>query len=142
MLTTHTIELRVRYVECDPMGLAHHGSYLPWFEMGRTELLRASGVRYANLEASGYLLVVAKLAVKFRRPAKYDDVLQLTTTVAGASRVKVEHGYELSRAGEVLCVASSTLGCVTREGTLRMMPPWLAGPALAATPALPASPAH
>lgn len=121
------------------MGLAHHGSYLPWFEMGRTELLRASGVRYADLEASGYLLVVAKLAVKFRRPARYDDVLQLTTTVVSASRVKIEHGYELTRAGDVLCVANSTLGCVTREGTLQMMPLWLAGPVLPATPPLPAA---
>ncbi|MEX0876383.1 MAG: thioesterase family protein, partial [Phycisphaerales bacterium] len=92
---TGSTRIRVRYVECDPMGVAHHSSYLPWMEMGRTELLRAVGESYAALETAGVFLVVTKVEVKYRRPIRYDDVVELRTSVTGASKVKLHHGYEL-----------------------------------------------
>ena len=130
------IRLRVRYSECDPMNVAHHASYLPWLEMGRTELLRTSGVSYAQLEAAGVLLVVVKMELRYRRPAKYDDVLELRTRVVPGSRVKILHEYELVRVddpnqplgkadGESLFTASSTLGCVDRAGNIQPLPEWL-----------------
>src|SRR5688572_5657760 len=67
MLRTHAITIRVRYSECDPMGVAHHSAYAPWFEMGRTELLRASaanGMDYRQLEAQGVLMAVARLEIR------------------------------------------------------------------------------
>ena len=70
--TSGTLQLRVRYVECDPMGVVHHSSYLPWMEMGRTELLRDVGMSYAALETAGVFLVVTKVEVKYRRPLRYD----------------------------------------------------------------------
>lgn len=126
--------LRVRYVECDPMGVAHHGSYLAWFEMARTEMLRASGVSYAELEAAGYLLVIAKLDVRYREPARYDDRLLIRTKVIGGSRVKIDHEYEVFKLSgaepgvpgdKVITAAKTTLACVGRSGALRSLPDWL-----------------
>ena len=69
------LTFRVRYVECDPMGFLHHSRFLPLFEMGRTELLRLHGVSYRELEARDVLFVVTRIAVNFKRPARYDDEL-------------------------------------------------------------------
>ena len=63
-----TLEIRVRYAECDPMGVAHHTAYPVWFEMGRTELLRSTGRNYRDLENDGYLLAVVKLSVQYKCP--------------------------------------------------------------------------
>ncbi|MBM92892.1 MAG: thioesterase [Phycisphaerae bacterium] len=142
--TTGTTRIQVRYVECDPMGVAHHSSYLPWMEMGRTELLRAVGESYAALEAAGVFLVVTKVEVKYRRPIRYDDVIELRTTVTGSSKVKLVHGYELvlvERGGKVpdhaadasvpldgVCAVGSTeLACVGGDGRPRALPGWLVG---------------
>jgi acyl-CoA thioester hydrolase len=116
------------------MGVAHHASYIPWLEIGRTELLRASGKTYASLEASGVLLVIVKLDVRSRRSICYDDVVEIRTAWSGGSGVKIEHEYEvvvLERLGErldapqVAAVASTTLGCVDREGRIQRLPEWL-----------------
>jgi len=114
------------------MGVAHHASYIPWLEIGRTELLRDGDRTYAQLELEGVLLVVVALVVKYRRPAKYDDLIEIRTRVVGGSRVKIEHEYEVvvvERAGspcEIDAVkASTTLACVTREGKPRELPAWL-----------------
>lgn len=139
--TEGTLDLRVRYCECDPMGVAHHASYVPWLEMGRTELLRTSGLSYAQLEAAGVLLVITRLEVKYRRPVKYDDLVQVQTRVLGASRVKIEHAYEvrlLERTGvdtraqkdrgeDLLATAETTLASVGRDGRVIPLPEWLAG---------------
>ena len=142
--TTGTTRLRVRYVECDPMGVAHHSSYLPWMEMGRTELLREVGESYAALEAAGVFLVVTKLEVKYRRPIRYDDVIELRTSVSGATKVKLMHSYELvlvERCGKtpdhaadasvpldgVCAIASTEIACVGGDGRPRALPGWLIG---------------
>jgi len=124
-----TIEIRVRYAECDPMGVAHHSAYAPWFEMGRTELLRSSGGNYRDLEAAGVLLAVVKLSIRYKRPARYDDVLSLETSVANLGHVKIEHRYELRRGDELLATAETTLACIDREGRARPLPAGLATPA-------------
>ena len=115
-------EIRVRYAECDPMGVAHHTAYPVWFEIGRTELLRASGDTYACLEQDGVLLVVVKLEVNYKRPARYDDVLQLDTTLESCGHVKITHSYELRRGSELLATAKTVLACVDRDGTPREVP--------------------
>lgn len=121
-MRTHTIPIRVRYCECDPMGVAHHSVYPIWFEIGRTELLRAAGGNYRELEASGVLLAVVRLEVRYRRPARYDDLLDLTTVLGDAAHVKIEHRYELHRDGELLALGSSTLACLDRDGRPRPLP--------------------
>jgi acyl-CoA thioester hydrolase len=121
------------------MGVAHHSAYAPWLEMGRTELLRDSGVTYAQMEDSGFFLVVTSLELKFRRPILYDDVVAVRTRVSGGSRVKIEHDYEIILAepgphapnrpprvvGECLAAGSTTLACVGRDGRVQPLPDWL-----------------
>ncbi|MHC5022461.1 MAG: acyl-CoA thioesterase [Planctomycetota bacterium] len=123
---TSTLSIRVRYAECDPMGVAHHTVYPVWFEMGRTELLReVNGLAYRDLEAAGHLLAVVSLQVKYKRPARYDDVLELRTTLSNLGRAKIEHTYELFRDGELLATAATTLACLDRDGRLQPIPPTL-----------------
>src|SRR4029079_3669350 len=80
MLTSHEIEIRVRYQETDGQGRVHHANYLTWFELGRVELLRAMGHSYRELEEAGIYLVVAEASVQYYLPAMFDDILRLQTT--------------------------------------------------------------
>jgi len=124
-MRSHEITIRVRYCECDPMNVAHHSVYAVWFEMGRTELLRADRLSYAALEKEGVSLAVVELAVKFRSPALYDDLLRLETRLIDASHVKIKHEYTLWRERESLAIASTTLACLDRSGRAIALPPVL-----------------
>jgi acyl-CoA thioester hydrolase len=119
------IQIRVRYAETDRMGLLHHANYLVYFEQGRTELLRNSGRSYKELEDAGHFLVLARIEVRYRAPARYDDVLTLRTIVTRATAVRIEHRYEVLRDDQLLAEGSSTLACVDRDGKLQAMPEWL-----------------
>lgn len=110
------VEIRVRYAEVDAMGYLHHANYFVYFEIGRTELLRRNGVCYADMEPMGLFYVVAKVECRFRAPARYDDVLTLTTRTVRLSYVRVDHQYALKRADQVLAEANSTLALVGRDG--------------------------
>ena len=117
-----TMEVRVRYAECDPMGYVHHSVYPVWFEMGRTELLRRSGTTYAELEARGLFIVVARLNVSYHQPARYDDLLRVTATLTRAAGVKIEHAYEVRRGEQKLCSATTVLACVDAAGRVQPVP--------------------
>ena len=119
------IQIRVRYAETDRMGLLHHANYLVYFEQARTELLRQRGVAYKDLEDQGFFLVIAKIDIKYRAPAHYDDMLTVRTTVTRTSPVRLEHCYEVVRDGVTICEGSTTLACVDSEGKLQAMPDWL-----------------
>ena len=127
-MLTGEITVRVRYAETDRMGLLHHANYLVYFEQARTELLRSLGVAYRDLEDQGYLLVLTRVEVRYRRPAYYDDLLTVRTTVARATSVKVVHRYEVWRGGELLAEGETTLACVDREGRVQRLPPVLQPP--------------
>jgi acyl-CoA thioester hydrolase len=125
------IAIRVRYAETDRMGLLHHANYLVYFEQGRTELLRAQGIAYKDLEDQGYLLVITRVQVRYRSPARYDDLLTLRTSVVRTTLVKIEHRYEVLRDGLLLAEGETTLGCVGRDGKVQQLPEFLrddAGP--------------
>ncbi|MBI1374841.1 MAG: acyl-CoA thioesterase [Phycisphaera sp.] len=107
------------------MGYAHHSVYPVWFEIARTELLRQTGVSYADLERDGMLIVVVKLELKYRRPARYDDEVRVIATTTRASGVRIEHDYEVRRGHELLCTGSTTLACLDREGKLQQVPEML-----------------
>ena len=125
-MQTGEIQIRVRYAETDRMGLLHHANYLVYFEQARTELLRQSGGNYKELEDRGFYLVISKLEVKYRSPAYYDDVLTIRTTVVRTSPVRLEHRYEVFRAGDRLVAeGTTTLACVDKAGKLQPMPDWL-----------------
>lgn len=120
--TAISIPVRVRYVECDPMNVAHHSVYPIWLEMARTELLRRQGFAYRDLEARGVYFVVARMSLRYRRPAKYDDELSVHVEQMPAGGIKIEHRYEVRRGGEVLTSAETTLVCVDGQGRPRALP--------------------
>lgn len=121
------IAIRVRYAETDRMGLLHHANYLVYFEQGRTELLRSLGMSYRDVEDQGYYLVLTRVQVRYRSPARYDDLLTLRTTLMRVTLVKLEHRYELFRDGILLAEGETTLGCVDREGKVQPLPESLRG---------------
>lgn len=140
-MNSHAMRVRVRYCECDPMGVAHHASYAPWLEMGRTELLREQGQSYKALEAAGVFLVITKLEIRYRRPVLYDDVVEIRTRVAGGSRIKIRHEYEVALAERdggapdpadprtptdgVCAIGATELACVNGAGRPGPLPEWL-----------------
>jgi acyl-CoA thioester hydrolase len=128
-LATHEMEFRVRYAEVDQMGVVHHSRYAEYFEMGRTELIRSQGVAYRDLEAAGVLIVVVRLEVQFRQPARYDDVLRLVTALQRVTTARIDHSYALYRAADNVLLAEgrSTLASVDRNGELQPLPEGLFG---------------
>jgi acyl-CoA thioester hydrolase len=122
---TGEISIRVRYAETDRMGLLHHANYLVYFEQARTELLRSLGCTYRDMEDQGYLLVLTRFEVRYRRPAHYDDVLTIRTHVERTTAVRIDHRYEVVRNGELLAEGSSTLACVDRDGRPQALPDFL-----------------
>lgn len=121
-MNTHETQIRVRYAETDAMGYLHHSNYLTYFEIGRTELFRAQGGNYRAVEERGLFLVVVKVEVHYRKPARYDDLLTLRTTISRITPAKLEHEYELFRGSELLTSASSVLACVGADGNVQRMP--------------------
>jgi acyl-CoA thioester hydrolase len=126
-LKSCTITIQPRYCETDQGGVVHHSVYPVYFEMGRTELLRANGLAYKDLEAAGVFFVIAELRIKYRRPAFYDEKLNLETTCTNVTASKVEHSYKLIRpdTGLLLAEGSSVLACVDNEGKIRRMPEFM-----------------
>lgn len=105
-MISSTSEVRVRYAETDMMGIAYHGNYLPWFEIGRTDLLRKHGLPYAELERLGYRLPVLEVQVKYRRAALYDDVLTIETTMKDLPKLRIRLHYRILRGKDL--IASGT----------------------------------
>jgi acyl-CoA thioester hydrolase len=114
--------IRVRYAETDRMGLLHHANYLVYFEQARTELLRSLGFTYRDLEDQGYLLVLTKIEVRYKRPAYYDDLLTIRTMVERTTAVRIDHRYEVFRDGTLLAEGATTLACVDRKGQPQALP--------------------
>ena len=132
--TACDIELRVRYIEVDQMGVVHHSRFWVYFEMGRTELLRHNGAAYADLEKAGVFFVVAKCAARYLAPARYDDVLVLSTRITRLGAARIDHAYELKRRsdGLLLATAETTIACVNRQGKVIPIPEFIQAGAPAA----------
>lgn len=126
-ISSHTITVVPRYCETDQAGVIHHTVYPVWFEMGRTELLRANGLAYRDLEKDGVLFVVAEMTVKYRRPCFYDELLELTTSCTRITAARVEHSYQIKRptTGLLLAEGSTILACVDPQGKPRRMPDFM-----------------
>ena len=116
------VQIRVRYAECDSMGVLYHGRYWEYLELARTELLRINGVRYRDLEADGIFLVVYKCSCHYKAPIRYDDLVTVRARLDRLTRTRIEHAYEIIHKGQVCCRASTTLACVGQDGRPRIMP--------------------
>ena len=125
MLREHAIEIRVRYQDADPMGLLHHANYFTYFEIGRTELLRASGGNYRRMEEEGTYAVVVKAECTYHKPARYDDLLTIRTIIKRITPAKIEHEYQVTCDGQRVATAHIVLALVDRQGEVMRVPDWL-----------------
>jgi acyl-CoA thioester hydrolase len=98
--------IRVRYAETDKMGVVYYANFFVWFEVGRADLLRASGWSYRDMEAGGVGLPVIEAQCAYRRPARYDDDLEIRTRGILLSPVRVQFEYEVVRPGDDLSLAT------------------------------------
>lgn len=121
---SHRHRFRVIYGDTDRMGVVYYANYLRFFEAGRTELLRAAGIDYRQMEAEGALLPVAEAHAKYRAPAGYDDELELETAVAQIGTSSIRIRYELRRVadGALIATGETKHACVNAAGRVIRMP--------------------
>ena len=124
MSRTGSTTVRVRYAETDQMGIAWHGEYLAWFEVGRTDLLRGCGCTYRELEAEGLRLPVIEVQARYLRPALYDDVLEIRTRLTDVGGARVSFEYEVRREGTdgPLATGSTSHAAIDLRGRPRRLP--------------------
>ena len=115
-MITSRAQVTVRYAETDMMGVVYHGSYLPWFEIGRTTLLKEVGLPYRQLETDGYRLPVLEVSAKYLRPALYDDVLTIITTMRDKPLLRIRLAYEVRRGDELLATGETVHAFIDLQG--------------------------
>ena len=125
MPRTTSLELRVRYAETDKMGVVYHSHYLVWCELGRTDHIRAGGMSYREMEASGIMLAVAEANIRYTAPARYDDLVRVETTLTDVSSRAVTFDYVISNAelGERLATARTLLVVLDSSHRVVKLPP-------------------
>ena len=120
-------EVRVRYAETDQMGVVYHANYLAWCDIGRTDLIRAlGGMTYAELEREGTALAVVEAHLRYVKPARYDDLIRVTTRVTEIRSRVVRFDYDINVAdGGLIATGYTTLVAMTREGRGSCIPDYL-----------------
>ena len=124
-MASHTHRFRIIYGDTDMAGIVYYANYLRFFEAGRSELLRAHGIRYSVLESQGLTLPVVSAAVQYRAPARYEDELTLHTTVADVKNVSLRVTYRLVREADdrLIATGETTHACVdTKSGRVARLP--------------------
>ncbi|HNX95818.1 MAG TPA: thioesterase family protein [Holophaga sp.] len=114
--------IRVRYAETDAMGIVHHATYPVWMELGRSDFLRELGQSYTEWEAQGVMMSVAELSLKYRAPARYDELVEVRTRLKEATRRKVVFAYDITRDGTRLVEGESVHLVTGPDGRARTMP--------------------
>jgi len=110
---TNKTEIRVRYGETDQMGVVYHANYAQYFEVGRTEWLRQFGMTYRDMEEQGIMLPVISLQITFKSSARYDDQLQIVTTLSKKPTASISFDYQLlNKANEVLATGATVLAFI------------------------------
>lgn len=122
---------RVIYGDTDQMGVVYYANYLALFERGRCEYMRERAFDYAALEREGFFLPVVEANVKYRAPAKFDDLLVIESDITAASRITATFGYRILRAATdqhteaLLCEGTTVHACISRAGRPARLPPAL-----------------
>lgn len=126
-MVTHKTTYRVIYGDTDKMGIAYHANYLRWFEIGRSEMFRSSGVTYKAIEEKGVLLPVSEVFCKFLFPARYDDVLVIKTSVDNDFKGGIKFVYTIASedSQKVLAKGYTKHACIDRNGRVIRPPNFL-----------------
>lgn len=117
--------IRVRYAETDQMGVVYYGNYFTWFEIGRVELCRQLGFEYKQMEAEDdSFIVVAEASCRYKRPARFDDLLTIRTRILDSQRRTVRFGYELFNhtSGELIATGETLHVICDRQGRPKALP--------------------
>lgn len=122
-----SLELRVRYGETDQMGVVYYGTYPDYLEQGRTEWLRDLGFSYRAMEEQGIMLPVVRMEIDYLKPARYDDLITITTSLRTIPSFKIEFDYQIhDQEGNLLATAYTALVFVSsKTGKLMRAPDYL-----------------
>jgi acyl-CoA thioester hydrolase len=121
-----TTTVRARYAETDQMGVVYHANYLVWLEVARTDMIRARGISYSDLERQGYGLTVAEVQIRYRAPARYDDEIAVTAKLMEVRSRSLRIEYDVVRASDATLLATAYTALVsidTRTGKPTVLPP-------------------
>jgi len=125
---SHTHQLRVRYSESDRMGTFYNSRLLEWMEVGRSELIRATGNTYAEWEERGVMAPIVEANLKFRGRAGYDDLLEIKTTCQreGRARLRFESKLSLAESGRPVAEGYTIHALIDPNGKPIRIPDWVA----------------
>jgi acyl-CoA thioester hydrolase len=112
--------VRVNYSETDQMGVAYHAQYLVWLDVARTEHLRACGASYRDLEAEGLRLAVSEVAIRYRQPARFDDLVRVRCWVRDVASRRVEFGYAVEDSEDNRLLATATVALLALDSSLAL----------------------
>ena len=120
------MNLRVRFAETDQMRIAHHSAYIIWFEAARVEWLRARGLDYRRLEASGISLAVSAISVQYLKSSRFDDAISVDASLTELKSRRIRYHYVVSRGDERIATGDSVHTPVDADGrALRLPKGWL-----------------
>lgn len=124
--TRSAARVEVRYAETDAMGIVHHSNYPVWFELARTALCRETGSHYADIERSGYRLTVTGMNLRFRRPARYGDTVEVAAWIERLGSRGIRFAYEVRNGAELLATGSTEHVWIEHRGRPCRIPESLA----------------
>jgi acyl-CoA thioester hydrolase len=115
---------RVIYGDTDKMGVVYYANYLRWFERGRSEFLRQHGIPYGEIESRGIHFPVIEANCQYAKPARYEDLVLIETTLESVSRASLRFSYRILREGEntVLATGFTRHACIDAAGKVRKIP--------------------
>lgn len=120
-------QIRVEYHHTDQMGIVHHSNYIKFFEVARTEWLRAAGLTYAEMERRGVMMPIVDVQVKYRHPAYYDELITVRAEVQQMPMARITFNYEVrGEDGRDIASGLTTLGFIDKENRRPLRAPqWL-----------------
>ena len=123
----HTTSIRVRYQETDTMGVVYYANYLVWFEIARTEYMRALGHPYRELESHGTHLMVVEAQCRYKSPARYDDFVEIAAWISSVKNCSLTFEYTVSLNGRLIADGNTGHVFVDKKGKPTKIPQALRG---------------
>jgi acyl-CoA thioester hydrolase len=123
--TKNVTYYRVIYGDCDSMAIVYYANYLKFFEIGRTELLREAGLTYRQVEDSGFFLPTTETYLKYIKPALYDDLLRIETTIAFVKKASSRFDYTIYREDDAVVRGYTIHACLDRDDKIVRFPDFL-----------------